>query len=136
MNESELINRETVLVHLDGARDALRSAQYSFDGDFYGTAINRAYYAFFHAATALLLTLDITRSKHSGVMGVFRERFVKPGIFPAQDSQTYGDAFQLRNTTDYQMVGRANKSQAHTVIQDARRFVGRCETYLAGKGYK
>ena len=43
---------------------------------FNGVAINRAYYAFFYAATALLLTLDVTRSKHSGVMGAFRERFV------------------------------------------------------------
>lgn len=110
-------------------------AQYNLDGDFYGPAINRAYYAFFYVATALLLTLDLTRSKHSGVMSVFRERFVKTGIFPVQDSDAYGDAFQVRNTTDYQMAGRADKAQAHTIVENARRFVGRCETYLTGKGY-
>lgn len=58
MDEPELINREAVLVYLDGVREALRSAQYNLDGDFYGVAVNRAYYAFFYAATALLLTLD------------------------------------------------------------------------------
>jgi uncharacterized protein (UPF0332 family) len=78
MDESELINWEAVLVYLDGARDALRSAQYNLDGDFYGVAVNRAYYAFFYTATALLLTLDLTRSKHSGVLAAFREYFVKP----------------------------------------------------------
>lgn len=57
-----------------------------------------------YAATALLLTLDLTRSKHSGVMSTFREHFVKPGIFSGQDSDAYGVAFQLRNTTDYQNV--------------------------------
>ncbi len=129
------MNREAVLVCLNGAHEALRSAQHSLDGEFYGTAINRAYYAFFHAATALLLTLDLTRSKHSGVMGVFRKRFVKPGIFSVQDSKAYGRAFQLRNITDYRMVGRADKDKAHTTVENARRFVGHCETYLIGKGY-
>lgn len=135
MNQSEPLNRETVLIHLDGAREALRSAQYDLDGDFYGPAISRAYYAFFYAATALLLTLDLTRSKHSGVMAVFRERFVKPGIFPVQDSHVYGDAFEVRNYTDYEMVGKADKAQSHTIVENAKRFVEHCETYLTGKGY-
>ncbi len=64
-----------------------------------------------YTATALLLTLDLTRSKHSGVMSAFREHFVKPGIFSAQDSKAYGDAFQLRNVTDYEMVGKADADQ-------------------------
>ncbi len=135
MNKPEPINRESVLIYLDGAREALRNARYNLDGDFYGVAINRAYYAFFYAATALLLTLDLTRSKHSGVMGSFRERFVKAGIFSVQDSQAYGDAFQTRNTTDYQMAGRADKAQAQAIVENARHFVGRCEIYLTGKGY-
>ena len=109
--------------------------RHNLDGDFYGVAINRAYYAFFYAATALLLTLDLTRSKHSGVMGVFRERFVKPGRFSAQDSQAYGNAFEVRNDTDYERVGKADKAQAHTIVENAERFVMHCETYLTGKGY-
>ncbi len=135
MGESELINREVVLIYLDGARDALRVAQYNLDGDFYGAAVNRAYYAFFYAATALLLTLDITRSKHSGVMAAFRQHFVKPGTFPVQDSRNYGEAFELRNITDYEMLGKADKTQAHTVVENARRFVKHCETYLTTRGY-
>jgi uncharacterized protein (UPF0332 family) len=48
MNESALVNRQAVLVYLDGARDALRSAQFNLDGGFYGVAVNRAYCAFFY----------------------------------------------------------------------------------------
>ena len=36
MDESTLTNRQAVLVYLDGARDALRSAQFNLDGGFYG----------------------------------------------------------------------------------------------------
>jgi uncharacterized protein (UPF0332 family) len=105
------------------------------DGDFFGPCVSRAYYAFFYAATALLLTLDLTRSQHSGVMSAFREHFVKPGIFPTQDSDAYGKAFELRNVTDYEMVGKADEAQARIGFENARRFVDRCETYLTERGY-
>jgi uncharacterized protein (UPF0332 family) len=135
MDEPEIINREAVLLYLDGARNALRSAQYNLDGGFYGVVVNRAYYTFFYAATALLLTLDITRSKHAGVMAAFREYFVKPGTFPIQDSRAYGEALELRNVTDYEMLGEVDSVRAHDVSENASRFVERCETYLTTKGY-
>lgn len=84
MEESEAVNREAFLVYLQGSQDALASARYNLDGGFYGVAVNRAYYAFFYAATALLLALDMTRSKHAGVLAAFREHFVKPGLFPIE----------------------------------------------------
>ena len=68
MDERKPINYEAVIIYVDGAREALEGAQYNLNGDFYGIAVNRAYYAFFYAATALLLTLDLTRSKHSSVL--------------------------------------------------------------------
>jgi uncharacterized protein (UPF0332 family) len=121
MNESETINREAVLVYLDG--------------DFDGVAVNRAYYAFFYAATALLLTLDITRSKHAGVLAAFREHCVKPSVFPVQDSHAYGEAFELRNVTDYEMLGKADRAQAYNIVEKASRFLEHCSTYLTTKGY-
>ena len=135
MAESELINKQAVLVYLEGAQDALRTAQFNLDNDFYGVAVNRAYYAFFYAATALLLTLDLTRSKHSGVIAAFREHFVKSGFFQVDDSRAYGEAFELRNTTDYEMLGKADEFQARTVVENADRFIEHCETHLGTKGY-
>lgn len=135
MSESELINKQAIGIYLEGAREAIRSARFTFDGDFYGVAVNRAYYAFFYAATALLLSLDLTRSKHSGVMAAFREYFVKPGFFPVDDSRTYGEAFELRNITDYEMLGQADETQAQAIIENANRFLERCEDYLEKLGY-
>lgn len=68
MVEHETASRDAAAVYMDGARDAVESAQYNLDGGFYGVAVNRAYYAFFYAATALLLTRNLTRAKHSGVL--------------------------------------------------------------------
>jgi len=135
MDESDFGSSEAVLIYIDGARDALRSAQYNFDGEFYGVAVNRAYYVFFYAATALLLTLDIVRSKHSGVLAAFREHFVKSDAFPVQDSHAYGEAFELRNVTDYEMLGKADRNLASAVVESASQFVDHCEAFLTTKGY-
>jgi len=132
----EKLNRDTVLVYLEGAHEALHTAHYNLDGGYYGVAVNRAYYAFFYAATALLLTLDITRSKHAGVMAAFREHFVKTGDFPAEDSLAYGKAFESRNITDYEMLGKADLDQARAIVENAEQFIERCATFLAAKGYR
>jgi len=126
-------NTNIFRTYLDGALDALENARYNFDGGYYGMAVNRAYYAFFYAATAMLLTLDITRRKHSGVLAAFRKHFVKTGIFPIQDSRAYGESFELRNVTDYEMMGQADENQAHAVLESARDFVERCQAYLVAK---
>ncbi len=93
MSTPESVNRESVLLYFDGAREALGHAQFNLDGGIHGVAVNRAYYAFFYAATALLLTIDLTRSRHSGVMSAFREighllsrgqRCVRKGLSVAQ----------------------------------------------------
>jgi len=135
MDEPGTINSEAVLIYLDGARNALRGARHNLEGDFYGVAVNRAYYVFFYAATALLLTLDITRSKHAGVLAAFREHLVKTGVFPIEDSHAYGEAFELRNVTDYEMLGQADSIQAHAAVESADRFIEHCEAYLTAEGY-
>jgi uncharacterized protein (UPF0332 family) len=136
MGESGEVGRDAIEVYMDGAREALESAQYNLDGGFYGVAVNRAYYAYFYAAIALLLTLNMTRSKHAGVLAAFREHFVRPGSFPIEDSRAYGEAFELRNVTDYEMLGRADEAQARIAVESASRFVSRCAVHLAEQGYR
>ena len=135
MSSSEPINREAVLIYVDGAHEAMCNAQYNLAGGFYGVAISRAYQAFFYAATALLMTLSLTRSRHSGALAAFREHFVKAGPFSVQDSDAHGMAFQSRNITDYRMVGKADEAEPHAVVGNARRFVENCEAYLTRRGY-
>ena len=51
------------------AEQACNTAQVNLDaGDFRAT-VNRAYYAVFYAASAVLLTKGIERRRHSGVIG-------------------------------------------------------------------
>jgi predicted nucleotidyltransferase len=62
------LNAELVKLHMEAAQRSLDAGQYTLDGGFSGVAATRAYYACFYAANALLLTRNMTRSKHSGVL--------------------------------------------------------------------
>lgn len=131
-----MADAETIDLYLEGAHGALAAADFSLSGDYYGLAVNRAYYAFFYAASALLLTRDVTRAKHSGVMAAFREHFVRSGIFTSQESRSYGEAFELRTITDYEMMGRADKSQAESIVAYAHHFVEHCRDVLSREGFR
>jgi uncharacterized protein (UPF0332 family) len=69
-----------VSLYVEHAREMLEVAAHNIAEGFYSSAINRAYYAIFYAANALLSTQGLARGKHSGVIAAFRERFVKPGF--------------------------------------------------------
>lgn len=128
-------NEQLTKSYMQAAEEALEGAQYNLDGGYFGIAASRAYYAFFYAASALLLTRDLTRSKHSGVISAFRRYFVKPGMIEAEFSDAYGEAFDIRLIADYEMVGTADEAQAREVLNNARRFVARIARYLAEAGY-
>jgi uncharacterized protein (UPF0332 family) len=78
--ETEPTNWESVLIYPLGAQEALRGAGYDLDGGCYGIAVDQAYCAFSYAKTVLLLTPDVARNRHSGVLAAFRQHFVRPDV--------------------------------------------------------
>jgi uncharacterized protein (UPF0332 family) len=131
MEKDEILNRHhQIRLYLDHARQALASAAVSLEHGFYDTAINRAYYAIFYAASALLLTRGISRSKHSGVIAAFRQAFVKPGLIEVEYSDLYGDALDARVGSDYDVTFESDPATAQGRLADARCFVDRVTSYL------
>ena len=47
----------------------------------YSSAVNRAYYAIFHALRAVTALDGFDSGKHSGVIAYFNRNYVKNGIF-------------------------------------------------------
>ena len=131
MNREALQRQRQIGLYLDHARKALQAAKLNIEHGFYATAINRAYYAIFYAASALLLTKGLARSKHAGVIAAFREHFVKPGLIEAEYSDIYGDVMDARVDSDYEMTFVADLGTAESALADARRFVERIVAYLA-----
>lgn len=104
------------------ARRSIKAAERLLqDGD-YDFAVSRAYYAMFYTAQALLLTREVRRSKHSGVIGAFQETFVKPGDVPERFFHLLRDGFEDRAEGDYGFA-EIGREQAEAGIEAARQFV-------------
>jgi uncharacterized protein (UPF0332 family) len=108
----------------------LMAAQLNVDNDFYTSAINRAYYAIFYTANALLATMKLTRSKHSGVLAAFRQHFIKTGIFASELSEIYGQVMDDRQEGDYEIITATSREDAEIDILQARHFLEVASAWL------
>ncbi len=122
--------REQVIKYLARARQALSAAELALAHDDYITAVNRAYYATFYAANALLSTKGLERSKHSGVIAAFRQHFIKTGLIEAEYSDIYGAVMEDRAEGDYNLEFDADADQAERDMARAQRFLVRAEHAL------
>ena len=111
------------------ARRALRTGHLALDDEDYITAVNRAYYAIFYAANALLATKGLERSKHSGVIAAFRQHFVKTGLIEVEYSRFYGTTMDDRHLGDYSLE-ELTYDKARRDLEWAERFVDRMEQAL------
>lgn len=120
--------------YLDYARRVLRTGKLALDDGDWVSAINRAYYAVFYAANAVLELDGLQRSKHSGVMSLFREKYVKTGKIEGDYSDIYGQAFESRQESDYERTEFPSQEDAKVAVERAERFVARIEKFLDDRG--
>ncbi|MFN9174243.1 MAG: HEPN domain-containing protein [Synechocystis sp.] len=111
------------------AQDSLRAAKILAAEDLANFAVSCAYYAMFYIAEALLLTENLSFSKHFAVISKFGEYFVRTGIIPSQYHRYLIDAEQMRLKGDYDHTERLDSEDAKLVIQRAEEFLGLL-TYL------
>jgi len=124
-----------IAVRLEKARDDLATAHEMIALGRLRGAVNRAYYAIYHLATAVLLTQDIERSKHSGVQSAFGRYLIKPGLIEPEYGRILTSARKARETSDYADRLELDEEAARRIVADADRFVARMEEYLMSMGY-
>jgi uncharacterized protein len=127
--------KREVRLYIDSAYEMLTVATHNLADAFYGSAVNRAYYAIFYAATACLVSRGLARSKHSGVIAAFREHLVKTGDIEVEYSRSYERVMDDRHVSDYDVEAIIEPGRATTDVEDARQFVQRVERLLTEEGY-
>lgn len=65
---------------IEKAKKRIESGRVMVERGFYDDAASRAYYAMFYAVSALLWTKELGSSKHSGIIAMFTQYFVKEGL--------------------------------------------------------
>lgn len=93
-------------------------------------ALNRLYYAAFYAARALLATRDLEAAKHSGVIALFQQHFVKTAMVDPQIARALPQTFEARVAGDYDDTSDPTEDQVRCARDDVERFVAECRTVL------
>lgn len=131
-----MAHRSEIELYLERAYNALQQAKDNLNLDHYDVVTSRAYYAMFYAASALLASKGISRSKHSGVHSAFGQYFAKPGLIEPQYSRMLINAFNVRLDSDYDVKPLLNGALAEDILRDAQQFVERVTAYLQQEGYR
>lgn len=122
--------KENYRLYMGNALEMLQVASENLNNDHYSSACNRAYYACFYAASALLYSKGLSFGKHSAVLAAFRQHFVKTGEFDAKWSKIYEVVMSSRQIGDYEINLRIEKEQASSMLSEARAFVEEVEAWL------
>lgn len=113
--------------------EALADARLMYENGRYKNALNRGYYAIFHAIRAVNALTGFDSSKHSGVIAYFNQNYVKSEIFPKELSKIIRLASENREKADYLDFYIASKEEAEKQIQRAEEFLKWIEKFLREK---
>ncbi len=115
---------------LDNAKEKLESARILLDAGKYRDSIGRSYYAIFTAVRAVLANDKVDFSKHSGVIAYFQKAYIKSGKFDVKFSRYLQNAFQIRNSCDYDDFFIASKQDALEQYDRAMEFYEEIRNFL------
>ena len=112
------------------ADEKLAAARRDFNDGFFGEVSSRAYYAVFHAISAVLASGGLTFSSHAQVIGAFNKEFVKTAVFSADTTRKLQRLFEDRQISDYDCIGKIDEETARADLDDAQTLVDICRNYL------
>jgi uncharacterized protein (UPF0332 family)/predicted nucleotidyltransferase len=119
---------------LSRAAEDMADARRALDVGSYRLAINRAYYAVFHAATVTLALLGQERRRHSAVESAFHEYLIKPGLIESEYGRLYGEARRWRERADYRFGVAFGEKAAREIVDGAERLIARLERFMYERG--
>lgn len=105
------------------AKEKLKSARDLLSHNDNEDSISRSYYAIFSAARALLALKQLDSKKHSGVISLFNQHFVKKGTVSKVCGAILKNAKIYREKADYGDFVKFSSDLSRKQIKDAEIFV-------------
>lgn len=114
--------QEAVRLLMEKADDAFRAAQRERELS-PSTAVNRAYYACFYAASAVLIAEGRKFVKHAGTRNAVHEFLVHKGKLAAELGKQYDNLMTARHEADYEAAISWTPENARKAVEMAERIV-------------
>jgi len=95
------------------------------------SAASRAYYAAFHALTALFALRGQSFKKHAALRAALHKDLIKSGEWPMERGKDYDLLTELRENSDYAEVARVTEQDARRAVEAAQRVIAACQEELS-----
>jgi uncharacterized protein (UPF0332 family) len=92
------------------------------------SACSRAYYAAFHAVTALFALRNQTFTKHSALRSALHRDLVHPGQWPEELGEAFEYLVELRETGDYGGIISVSENDAKKAVEKATQVLEKVRT--------
>ncbi len=125
--------KDLVCHRIKTAKNDLRVACMLFKESEYRTANNRAYYAIFHAISAIHALDGKAYKRHKDTLANFNKDYIRTEIFPKVFGRKIMEAEEIRHASDYDDFYIATKSEAEEQIETARKLIELIEAYCIDK---
>ena len=109
-------------IRYERAEEMLVAAKKNYEQDELKTALNRSYYAIFHAMRSVNCLDGYDSSKHSGVISHFNQSILKTGKMDPIFSDTIKKASYCREKSDYDDFYVVSRKEAKEQIQEYANF--------------
>ena len=112
------------------SQEAEKDMEILLESSQFSGAVDRAYYAVFHMAQALLAGEGLEFSSHEAVIAAFGREFAKSKKLDPKFHRILMDAFDLRLTADYDVEVSVSEEEARNLITECREFLKTISSYL------
>jgi uncharacterized protein (UPF0332 family) len=119
----EEARHRTVAAEVALCNECLAEAAFALQGGFHRLVRSRAYYACFHAATAVFAARGATFRRHSGLLAALDRDLIKTGRVPPECGSLLRSLFQSRLRSDYGDVSPVSAADAEAALASAQQIV-------------
>ncbi len=126
--------KDLAIYRLETAKSELQSAKILFDAGQLKGANNRAYYAIYHAISAIHALDGNAYKRHKDALANFNKEYVKAEIFPRSLGRRISEAEEIRHASDYDDFYITTKDEAAEQIATAEELIQAIVEYSKGRG--
>lgn len=123
--------RSIITYRVQRAYEAIEEAKTLFDADHINAYVNRLYYACFYAVSALLLTKNVSTSKHGYLRSLMHKDFVKTGLISKEMGKHFDLLFASRQEGDYTDFVVFKADEVAPWLVPTQGFVSAIETLIS-----
>lgn len=116
--------------YIDNAKSRIKSAEALCGIGQYNDAISRIYYGFFDAATAALLTEELTAKTHHGLVLLFEQHFIKSGVISSEIGKELARIKEEREEADYEVFREFTEEEVEKDLKAAKKFIQAIENSI------